>query len=38
MVIGRAVCLSWACTESVRGEGSDALLYLDYWIKTASGR
>ena len=29
MVTGGAVCLNWACTESVRGEVSDGLPYLD---------
>lgn len=31
MVTGGAVCLNWACTESVRGEVSDGLPYLDPW-------
>ena len=30
MVTGGAVCSNWACTESVRGEVSDGLPYLDY--------
>ena len=29
MVTGGAVCSNWACTESVRGEVSDGLPYLD---------
>lgn len=30
MVTGGAVCSNWACTESVRGEVSDGLPYLDH--------
>lgn len=30
MVTGGAVCSNWACTESVRGEVSDGLPYLDW--------
>ena len=33
MVTGGAVCLNWACTESVRGEVSDGLPYLDLSAK-----
>ena len=33
MVTGGAVCLNWACTESVRGEVSDGLPYLDPFLR-----
>ena len=32
MVTGGAVCSNWACTESVRGEVSDGLPYLDQQV------
>ena len=39
MVTGGAVCSNWACTESVRGEVSDGLPYLDRgWFPVRPGR
>ena len=37
MVTGGAVCSNWACTESVRGEVSDGLPYLDQEILETTG-
>lgn len=37
MVTGGAVCSNWACTESVRGEVSDGLPYLDPFLRGLSG-
>ena len=38
MVTGGAVCSNWACTESVRGEVSDGLPYLDQEKRKGGGR